>query len=68
MHSNFFRASGEAILGTLKYFKSVCTILFFRASGEAILGTLKYLSKTFAQKENVRASGEAIVGTLKCFF
>ena len=38
------RASGEAILGTLKYFFSVLLVTFFRASGEAILGTLKYLS------------------------
>ena len=38
---NVFRASGEAILGTLKYCSVHFTIIFFRASGEAILGTLK---------------------------
>ena len=38
---NLFCASGEAILGTLKYFQCILQLNFVRASGEAILGTLK---------------------------
>ena len=47
-----FRASGEAILGTLKYFSVLFYTAtaylrrkFFRASGEAILGTQRYFNK-----------------------
>ncbi len=44
----FFRASGEAILGTLKMFLLTFSyVKFFRASGEATLGTLKYFSSRF---------------------
>ena len=50
-----FRASGEAILGTLKYFfLTFSYVFFFRASGEAILGTLKYFSERFLTKTSSR--------------
>ena len=43
-----FRASEEAILGTLKYVSMHFTTNFvFRASGKAILGTRKYWSMCF---------------------
>ena len=45
-----FRASGEAILGTLKSVSMHFTIKVFRASGEAILGTLKYVSIHFSHR------------------
>ena len=45
--TNFVRSSGEAILGTLKYFQMNLLIKIFRASGEAIFGTLKCVSERF---------------------
>ena len=46
-----FRASGEAILGTLFVFQCILRLIVFRASGEAILGTLKYFSMHFTVKK-----------------
>ena len=61
-----FRASGGAILGTLKYLSTVnYHICFVRASGEAILGTLKYVFTIKYDFKKLRASGEAILVTLK---
>ena len=37
-----FRASSEAVLGTLKYVQCMFLMKSFRASNEANLGTLKY--------------------------
>ena len=49
LHRDFlhklFRASGEEILGTLKYVQSVLRLIFFGASGEAILGTQRCLEQ-----------------------
>ena len=57
-------ASGEAIVGTLRYiFILAFYVKLFRASGEAILGTVKYVLMHFTFK-TFRASGEAILDTL----
>ena len=51
LHTKFVRASGEVILGTLKYLDMhVSDEFFVRASGEAILGTLKYLDMHFSDE------------------
>ena len=57
LHRDFllhlFRASGEASLGTLKYFTLKNKLKFFRASGEAILGTQRYLHDA-TRRDNIR--------------
>ena len=64
---NFVRASGEAILGTLKYLsKAFFTVKIVRASGEAILDTLKYFSSQFTVTVFCCAFGEAISGSQRC--
>ena len=46
-----FRASGEAIRGTQRYFSMYFLLIFVRASGEAILGTQRGFSNTNEEKQ-----------------
>ena len=58
----FFRNSGEAILGTQRYFQCIFFLSFVHISGEAILGTQRYFQCIFFLSF-FRNSGEAILGT-----
>jgi len=48
----FLRISGEAILGTQRYFQNMFSSLFIRISGEAILGTQRYLKINYRNKRS----------------
>ena len=69
----FFRASGEAILGTQRYLyvrsQYVLLYFFFSASGEAILGTQRYLYDANAILGTQRYLDDAntILGTQRYF-
>ena len=63
--SLLFRASGEAISGTQRYFSKHYLIVFSRLRR----GDLRYTTLLFkALSFFFRASGEAILGTLKYVF
>ena len=63
----FVRASGEALLGTLKYGSELCLLNLFRASGEAVIGTLRYLSDVFLAKSCSRLRRGDFRYTEMCF-